>query len=427
MKRAGDEQGTPARHYRVARVTPPAGAAAEERRLQESALASLRSRAGRPDALKLFEAMLTAADAPAGDGPAVGVFCNFVPAEVVEAVGARPVRLCTGSVVAQSAGEQVMPRDVCPVARACFGAVAARLGAAGQADVVVVPTACDAKRRLGEFLSDYVQVLQLSVPPRNDYRTELGYWVAEMERLGRDLSALTGIPLTRARLRDAIERRRARQDAFHELQRTRLAHPHVLAGSDLALVAAAAFSADPVHWAEAVRALANEVMALGAQRPRPSASVPLVLTGAPLLWPAWKLYAVIEGAGASVVADTLCSATQGLYDPVQVDEWSRPGMMRALALRYFSACLCPCFMDTDALTDRVLELVEEWGACGVVAHSLRLCQLSGMQCARLRHILRQRSIPFLAVDTELGTEDVEQVRVRVEAFLEMIKEQRRRQ
>lgn len=408
--------------YPVPRITPPTGAAAEDLKLRERALALFASRDGRPAALEYFEDVVRSQDAPAGDGPLIGVFCNFVPAELVEAAGAVPVRLCSGSAVAQSVGEQLMPRDACPIARATFGAVAAGFGLASLVKAVVVPTSCDAKRRLAEFLSDYVPVLSLSIPPRNDYRTELPYWVSELERLSEGLSHVTGATPTRARLRAAILRRRARQDAFRDLGRARLRYPHVLSGSDLALVAAAAFSAEPSPWAEATRRLSAEVRTLGEARPRPADFVPLVLTGAPILWPAWKLYDVIQSAGGSVVADTLCSVTQGLDDPVQVDDWSRSGMLRALALRYFAASLCPCFMDTTALTDRVFDLVRDWGARGVVAHNLRLCQLAEMQSARLRHILRDKGVPFIAVDTELGNEDVEQVRVRVEAFMEMIKE-----
>jgi len=275
---------------------------------------------------------------------------------------------------------------------------------------------------MAEMLKDYLPVIPLAVPPRNDHRTELPYWLCELGRVAEKLSEVTGTRVTRARLQAAILRRRAVADAFRALEKGRLQFPSVLAGRDLALVAAASFVADPVAWAGAVRQLADELKAVGPEISRSDRSVPLVMTGAPVLWPGWKLYEVIEGAGGSVVADTLCSVTQRLYDPVEVDDWSRSGMMRALALRSFSASLCPCFVDTTAYTDRVIELVQQWGARGVVAHNLRLCQLFEMQCARLRHILRGRGIPFLAVHTELGTQDTEQIRVRVEAFLEMLRD-----
>jgi benzoyl-CoA reductase/2-hydroxyglutaryl-CoA dehydratase subunit BcrC/BadD/HgdB len=152
----------------------------------------------------------------------------------------------------------------------------------------------------------------------------------------------------------------------------------------------------------------------------PAGFLPVVLTGSPVLWPNFKILSIIEEAGAAVVADTLCSGTQRLFDPVQVDEWTDEGMMRALALRYFSAAICPCFSDSADRIDRVLELVKDYSARGVIAHNLRLCQLMDMASSRLRPVLRERGIPFLSIHTDLAQEDREQVKTRVEAFLEMI-------
>ena len=409
--------------YRIPAASPAAGSAADERAVRESALESLGARPGRLCSLAWFEDVLRDPGRFLPDGPVIGAFCNFAPEELIEAAGAVPVRLCTGSIVAESVAEQTLPRDICPVARASFGAVAGRLGLAAQAKALVLPVCCDAKRRLGEVLNDYLPVISLSVPPRSDHRTELDYWLSELERVAESLSEVTGSRVTRGRLREGILRGRARADAFRSLEKARLRFPHMLAGRDLALVAAASFVAEPLTWADNVRQVADELRARGPDTPLPVPFLPLVLTGAPVLWPGWKLYEVIEGAGGTVVADTLCSVTQRLYDPVEVDDWSRSGMMRALALRSFSGSLCPCFIDTTAQTDRVIELVQEWRARGVVAHNLRLCQLFEMQCARLRHVLRSEGIPFLAVHTELGTQDTEQIRVRVEAFLEMLREQ----
>jgi len=44
-----------------------------------------------------------------------------------------------------------------------------------------------------------------------------------------------------------------------------------------------------------------------------------------------------------------------------------------------------------------------------------------MESARVRQVLRDRGIPLLAVQTDYGQEDVEQVKTRVEAFLEMLR------
>jgi len=68
-----------------------------------------------------------------------------------------------------------------------------------------------------------------------------------------------------------------------------------------------------------------------------------------------------------------------------------------------------------------LVLSADFKVRGVVSHNLRLCQLFDMESARVRQALRQKDIPLLAIQTDYGQEDVEQVKTRVEAFLEMLR------
>jgi benzoyl-CoA reductase/2-hydroxyglutaryl-CoA dehydratase subunit BcrC/BadD/HgdB len=143
---------------------------------------------------------------------------------------------------------------------------------------------------------------------------DLAYWVSELERLAEGMAGIRGVSVTRTRLRDAILRRRAQHDAFHYLDGARSALPQVLAGSNMALAAAASAASDPVQWSQAARQLAAEVRKLGSAREGLRGSVPLVLTGAPVLWPSFKLYHVVERAGGMIVGDTLCSLTQALQD-----------------------------------------------------------------------------------------------------------------
>jgi benzoyl-CoA reductase/2-hydroxyglutaryl-CoA dehydratase subunit BcrC/BadD/HgdB len=105
---------------------------------------------------------------------------------------------------------------------------------------------------------------------------------------------------------------------------------------------------------------------------------------------------------------------------VETDEGAVDDMMRDLAGRYLLPSTCPCFSSVDDRLDRILNLIEEFNVDGVVQHGLRLCQLFDMETRRLRETLRQQDIPFLNVQTDYSQEDVEQVRTRIEAFLELL-------
>ena len=47
----------------------------------------------------------------------IGTYCLMVPEELIYAAGAIPVRLCGGSYEASSIGDELVPRDTCPVGR----------------------------------------------------------------------------------------------------------------------------------------------------------------------------------------------------------------------------------------------------------------------------------------------------------------------
>ena len=93
--------------------------------------------------------------------------------------------------------------------------------------------------------------------------------------------------------------------------------------------------------------------------------------------------------------------------------------MEAIARRYFKIT-CACFTPNDERVERVVEEAIASGAQGVIYHSLSFCQIYEGEARKVKIALEERGIPTLVVSTDYSTEDVEQLRTRVEAFLEEI-------
>ena len=53
--------------------------------------------------------------------PTVGTYCVMVPPELIYAAGAMPVKLCGGSYTAFNIGDDIAPRDACPLVKAVMG------------------------------------------------------------------------------------------------------------------------------------------------------------------------------------------------------------------------------------------------------------------------------------------------------------------
>jgi benzoyl-CoA reductase/2-hydroxyglutaryl-CoA dehydratase subunit BcrC/BadD/HgdB len=95
-------------------------------------------------------------------------------------------------------------------------------------------------------------------------------------------------------------------------------------------------------------------------------------------------------------------------------------MMSAIAERYLYPCTCPCFTPNDERTDIILRRIEEYNVDGLVYHILKGCHLNNLEYARLKMVLARKNIPVLRLESEYDMGDVGQLKIRVEAFLEMI-------
>ncbi len=374
----------------------------------------------RPAAIPYFVERLVNAAAVPKRRPRIGLLCNVTPVEIVLAAGADPVRLDCGNSAAAVAGEELLAGDVCPLAKATVGVFMRGDGLPATCDAFVVPATCDAKRKLGEILADYGPVFPLSLPGDKDTARHADEAAAELKRLAAFVGGITGSAPTRNTLRAAIALANHRSDIVHRLQEARIAHPGALSIRDLFVcVQASLFSPEPLEtWVKHAENLVHEVRAFTAERRDLRRRV--VLTGAPIIWPNFKVLNVLEECGALVAADTLCSGAQACIDPVVLAETSFDACIRALAARSVFGALCPCFSSQATRLSRVLDLVEKTRADGVVQYALRLCQPFDIENYRLERVLKERRIPFLNLRTDYSLEDTEQLRVRIEAFLETV-------
>ena len=199
----------------------------------------------------------------------------------------------------------------------------------------------------------------------------------------------------------------------------------VICGRDAMMVAQMSYYDDISRWTQNVNALVEElkkmhekgesVAAAGAPR--------LMLAGSPIIWPNWKILDIIEESGGLVVADELCSATRALSNPVVVDESTFSGMIQAVSERYLYPCTCPCFSPNLERDDNLINRIKEFKVDGVIFHVLKGCHLNALDATRIKRILEEAGIPLFVIESEYVMGDVQQIKLRLQAFLEMVGEQ----
>lgn len=400
-------------------------------RSTDSLLNELEAADGRPAAMAQFLETLRQAFSIGDDADGkmlhpgkkvIGTYCIMTPEEFIYAVDAVPVRLCGGSYEASLAGDELVPRDICPVVRAAAGYTSfGLLPIYERCDAVIVPTTCDGKRKLGEALSDFLPVWMLEVPHIKDAERSRLEWLEQIYAVKRNIEKLTRKKIKRKALGEAIRRIARAQYQARRLHELRAADPPIVLGQH-AMLALNAYAYDTVdRWAGAMARLNDELeqhrengrAVVGRGAPR------ILLAGSPVVFPNWKLPMLIEEMGGVVVIDETCMADRFLYDPVGVSEGSMTEMIRGIAARLIMPCTCPSFSPNEDRMYRLKQLIDKFRVDGVIYHVLKGCMIYDFEVARVEKVMKQAGVPLLRVETDYNPEDVEQLRTRIEAFLEM--------
>ncbi len=359
-------------------------------------------------------------------GKIVGTLCVSAPAELIHAAGAIPIRICSGfHEPVFSANELLGEVGLCPLVRSVLGTKIVKLNPyLEMCDLIVAPTTCDGKMKLGEILTDYVPVLMLNVPRVKEGYITHEHWLEEIKFFGRKLEEMTGNKITMNTMRRAIEKFQRAQRAWYQFSelRTNPKQPP-LWGRDALLVGQLTAYEDMERWTTNLERLNTEleVRVKNNQFVGNPDDPRLLLAGSPIVWPNWKIPNIVEESNSIIVTDELCSAERLFYDPVVVDEPTLHDMYRALAERYLFPCTCPCFSPNNERCDTLMNKVRKNRIDGVIFHVLKGCHLNSIESTRVDLLLKKNNIPMLKIESEYDEGDVEQIRTRVEAFLEMIR------
>jgi benzoyl-CoA reductase/2-hydroxyglutaryl-CoA dehydratase subunit BcrC/BadD/HgdB len=360
----------------------------------------------------------------------IGTMCVQVPDELIYAAGARPFRLCSGAYAFDQVGAEFLPAKSCPTVRATLGSLYMEQEERSRAfDAVVVPSTCDQKRKAAESLSAMgYKVHILEMPATKDGELAIDYWRRSVKNFALELERLCGNKITRKSLNRALAGKTQAAELFRRLQQFRQAEHPMLYGVDLFIVMNCYFVDHVDDWCEAVSKLLEELD----QKKRQGESVGnrgaarVVFTGSPAIFPHLKVPLLIEENGALIVGDESCSATRLLHDAVAFAEPHLYDMLPALADRYLKPCTCPCLTPNKDRLRRIAELVHNTGAEGVVYQSFSGCMPYELEQRAVAKMLDELGVPMLFLETDFSPEDVGQLSTRIEAFLESIKNRRRR-
>jgi benzoyl-CoA reductase/2-hydroxyglutaryl-CoA dehydratase subunit BcrC/BadD/HgdB len=143
----------------------------------------------------------------------------------------------------------------------------------------------------------------------------------------------------------------------------------------------------------------------------------IVVTGVPTGIGSEKVIQIIEECGAAVVYMETCS---GMKPYVQLVAEDKPPL-EAIAEKYLRIP-CSCMSPNPIRLEQYKEIMEEYRPDGVVDIIWQGCHTYNVESRVLKkHLQDTYSLPFLRIETDYSQGDREQIRTRVQAFIEMLK------
>lgn len=353
----------------------------------------------------------------------IGSFCNFVPEELIFASGAIPLRHCAGFQDTILPAEEILPRNFCPLIKSALGFSISGDPLYEQSDVVVVPTTCDGKKKYCEIIGEDKATWVIEVPHTTETPQARELWLTEIKLLKKNLEKLTGNKITSRSLKNAIEFTNKKRSLIRRLYEVRKRSSPPIWGRDALLVTSISHFDDQERWVNKMEELCQELEATE-KGVCPESAPRILLTGSPVFMPTWKVPMLIEDSGGIIVCDDICTGSKGFWDPIETPHWTMEDMLLSLADRYLMNT-CACFTPNTARLIRLQGFMEDFNVQGVFYHVLQACHIYGVEARRIENALKAQGIPMLEIETDYSQEDVEQIRTRVEAFLEMIVSRRK--
>lgn len=340
----------------------------------------------------------------------------YVPEEIVDAAGMLPVMLVGSSESILQADKHNHPY-LCHSTRSNFD-----LGLQGRfdfMDLLVFSDCCytwDAisdSWALNKSSGPYHHFL---VPKNMDGVNARKYLSHGFYRLKSVLEKLAGHDIDDESLMKSISLYNRHRNLLHQLYQIRRTNPQLLRARDVATVVAASMLMPKEEHCQLLSRLLRQVEAVP---PSPSDKARLIISGYFCDIPEPDLLDLLEDAGAVVIEDDLYVGRR--YFSTPVDEGLSP--MEALVERYVGDIPCPTkYTSQNNWATYVANLAKNAKAEGVVIVAMKWCHPQNMMLPELTSLLSEEGVAHIVIETDY-TGATEQMRTRIEAFLEILRGQ----
>ena len=347
----------------------------------------------------------------------VGIYCTYCPQELVLAAGAIPVGLCGTKEDPIAQAEETLPRNLCPLIKSSYGfAVSDTCPFFHFSDLIIGETTCDGKKKMFELMQEMKPVHVMQLPHLNETQASFDLWVEELRRLKHFLEERLEVTITDEAIWEAIEVINQETAAAKAICDLNQMDPPPLKGVDLLTITwSRGFSADK----EEVIAMLNDFYQRCSNeenKDTPGYKPRVLLTGCPVGLGTEKVIRLVDEVGGTVVAMENCSGYKTLELQTS-NEYDDP--IVALAHKYLSIP-CSCMSPNTYRMELLERMVVDFQVDAVIDLTWQACHTYNVEAYQVGKLIKSKGIPYLHLESDYSNSDLESLKVRIEALLEMV-------
>ena len=358
--------------------------------------------------------------------PRLIVLGEDIPQELVLAMDPKAHFILGGSLETTHWSDALLPRDADPVSRSACGWLLNPHFNLAEDALVVTALSSDNRRKLVQLLRGRgIKVSAADMPPKGTTRAGQEAWTQSMLRLVDDMECHLHTRLTYRRLASTIEEKRRLQKGIVAFRQAALAVPQYVPATLRGIIIESVWYApDRTEWLRQMYRLTGELRALAKARYVRSDDRPRVLlAGSPVIFPNEKLPLLLEASGLNLV-DRVDGLSMQLRIPSpQPRRFERvEDLLRRVAEKRLPWEVSGAWTENRGLLAAVKTRMEKQRVDGIVYHVLKGQIEYDFELPRVEALASFLGVPVFRLETDYQQQDVEQLRIRMEAFCEMLRQ-----
>ena len=351
-----------------------------------------------------------------------------IPDELLRAAGAAPFHILGGSREACMFSDDRMPRDADPVSRSVLGYLYQMAGEDSCGQLVLIPLYSDSMRKIAYQLTlAGRKVVTVDMPPLQDSPAAMEKWKEQALQAAVAVADHVHSRITAASLRKEVRKVAEARSEMQMFLRTVTCDENVLSPMARILVQNSYYYTDDLaKWTEALGRLHDEILQKICRKDEEYRDTPrILLMGSPVYFPNDKLPSLFSDAHLKMVWN-IDPSTQvfEIIPRIAKAGNSAERILTAVAEAWYRNDVSGAYIRNETLRQKILEILETEEVEGVVYHILKGQIEPDFELTWFEKLFEQADIPVFRLETDYQYQDVEQLRIRMEAFSEMLIQRR---